>query len=115
MNLATKVILGVSLNAICAVVGLGLAGTANAGGLNCDVPGIIVCEVGCGAWYQGPNFACCSSFGTYCCPRTCNVYECLEGPKDGPCNNELQIISTAGPTLPSTLCVNGNYCQNNAN
>jgi hypothetical protein len=115
MNKATKIILGISLNAICAVVGIGLAGTADAGGLSCSQPGVVACDLGCGAWYEGPAFACCSTFGTYCCSRTCHQYECLEGPSNGPCNSALQTISTTGAFVPNTPCYQGNYCQNTSN
>ena len=111
----TKIILGVSLNAICAIVAVGMASTANAGGLNCDQPGVVVCDDGCGAWFEGPAFACCSTFGTSCCARTCHIYECLEGPKNGPCNSANQIISTVGAEIENTACQNGNYCQNSGN
>jgi hypothetical protein len=115
MNRVTKVILGISLNGICAIVGLGLAGTANAGGVDCTSPQYVVCDAGCGAWYEGPAFQCCSTWGTSCCARTCHVYECLLGHYAGPCNTALQNVDTPGAELTNEICYLGNYCQNNAN
>ncbi|HWD39342.1 MAG TPA: hypothetical protein VG944_10865 [Fimbriimonas sp.] len=115
MNRVTRITFAIALNAICATVGLGLAGTAVAGGLNCSVPVNVYCQDGCGAFVQGAAFQCCSTYGTSCCARTCHQITCLQGLGKGPCNQTPQIEATAGATITNTQCVNGNSCYSGAN
>ena len=112
MTKLTKITFGIAVNALCAVIGLGLASTAVAGGLNCNQPQNYTCEDTCAGAIGGPVFQCCSTYGTSCCARYCEQYTCIYEKEDGPCNTAPQIQSSTGATLLNSICVDGNACTN---
>jgi hypothetical protein len=103
-----------AINAIAATIGLGLAANAS-GQLSCNAPSNGTCGTICISTYEA-WFVCCSTWGSQCCSRQCNVLECFppndEPPPSNPneCPAGDQIVSTTGTLYNASTCQQGNYC-----
>ena len=103
MNRLTKFTFGAALNAICATVGVGMAAMAVSQAVPCGTPVNANCNIYCDGFTEGPNFNCCSTYGTSCCRRTCNTVSCT-GDDGSACNQSQQVQSSSGATINNASC-----------
>jgi len=109
MNKFTKITVSIALNAICATLAFGLISVAMAAGVPCNQEVDATCLNTCGGYAEGQAFVCCSTYGTACCRRMCNVVYCVADPGE-PCNTQAQTAASAGTTDPVGICTDKGTC-----